>query len=159
MNKQLKNIIAGQGLGNLKFGLAREQVKQLLGEPDESETYSYTESEQDLTESWHYDELELSISFDEDEDWRLVTICISSDFYEFQHFNPVGMNKTELVAQLNKLEIRDLEYEDCSADESPNHELYSSDDLGMNFWIDEGIVTEVQWGPLLIDDENIDWPE
>ena len=31
----LKNIFPGTGLGTLKFGHSREQVKELLGEPDD----------------------------------------------------------------------------------------------------------------------------
>ena len=43
--------------------------------------------------------------------------------------------------------------------ESPTHELISSDQLGINFWFDEDTLSEVQWGPLFVDDETIKWPE
>ena len=43
--------------------------------------------------------------------------------------------------------------------ESPSHELLASDFLGINFWFDEDQLSEVQWGPLFVDDESIDWPE
>jgi hypothetical protein len=29
----------------------------------------------------------------------------------------------------------------------------------MNFWLDAGIVSEIQWGPVMLDDEQIDWPK
>lgn len=159
MKEELKNIIAGRGLGSLKFGQSRDQVKTILGDPDEIETDSFTESEEDLIESWHYDELELSLSFDEEDDWKLITIAVSADFYRFKNLNIIGMKKADLMNELKKLKIQDLEYEDCSTEESPTHELYSSDSLGMNFWLDESEVTEIQWGPLLKDKYTIIWPK
>jgi hypothetical protein len=64
-----------------------------------------------------------------------------------------------LKNELRSKGITDLEYEDCSSEESPSHELLSSDSLGMNFWFDEDQLSEIQWGPLFVDDETIDWPE
>ncbi|MBN1953175.1 MAG: hypothetical protein JW801_18365 [Bacteroidales bacterium] len=158
MKKELKRIVPGYGLGTLKFGTTREDVKALLGEPDETESYAFEESPVDTTESWHYDELELSMSFDEEADWRLTTVSVSSDEFILERFHPVGMRKEELLAELSRLDIRDLQHEDYSTDETPNQELYSSEDLAMNFWLEEGVVSEIQWGPLFIDEDTVDWP-
>ena len=68
MKKELKDIKPGIGLGNLKFGMSRAEVKLMLGEPTFVDKYSHSDSDEDLTESWEYEELELSMSFDEDED-------------------------------------------------------------------------------------------
>ena len=43
--------------------------------------------------------------------------------------------------------------------ESPTHELYSSDCLGINFWFDYNKLTEIQISPLFIDNNTIKWPE
>jgi hypothetical protein len=75
------SIEEGQGLGILKFGLERNTVELLLGKPDEKETYSYTADDNDLTESWRYDDLGLSLSFDKEDDWRMITIAVSSTDY------------------------------------------------------------------------------
>ena len=48
MKIELKKIIPGYGLGILKFGLLREQVKDILGEPDDLDSYSYSESTDDF---------------------------------------------------------------------------------------------------------------
>ena len=54
------------GLEEVKFGFSRNQVKELLGEPSEVDSFQYEEDEDDgLTESWHYDDKEISLSFDE----------------------------------------------------------------------------------------------
>ncbi len=156
----ISTIEEGQGLGELKFGLERKQVELILGAPDEKETFSYSEEEEDdMTENWHYDDLELSLSFDEGDDWRLGTISITSSQYLLKGFAPIGLSKEDLETKLEALGIEDLEYEDWSPEESPAHELMASDSLGINFWFDEDKLSEVQWGPLWIDEETILWPE
>ena len=160
MSKSNINLIEeGQGLGDLKFGLERNAVELILGKPDEKENYSYTKEKEDLTESWHYDDLDLSLGFDEEEEWRLGTISITSSEYIFKGLSPIGLSKDELKNELKKHGIVDLEFEDWSTIESPSHELLSSDSLGIFFWFDDNRLGEVQWGPQFIDDETIDWPE
>lgn len=159
MKQELKNIISGQGLGTLKFGFSRIKVTALLGEPNEIEAYSYTDSEEDLTESWHYDDLELSLVFDEVDDWRLVGFVVTSDFYQFKKAISVGMKKADLEAELNKLNVKDIQVEDISTAEDLNNELLSSDSLAMNFWLDAGEIAEIQWGPKFKDEDTIDWPK
>jgi len=59
MKKALKEIKQGQGLGVLKFGMSRSEVKLLLGEPSFIDDYSHSDSVNDLTESWEYDEFSI----------------------------------------------------------------------------------------------------
>lgn len=154
----ISTIIPGVGLGELKFGLNREEVAALLGQPEEKEEFSYSEEEEDLTESWHYDELELSIGFDQEDGWRLTTMSVTSEEYAFEGFNPIGMEVEALKEKLNALNIEDLEYEDVSSVENPDTELIFSEALGMNFWFIENTLAEVQWVPHFGDDENVKWP-
>ena len=96
MKKALKDIKPGFGLGNLKFGMTRAEVKLMLGEPSFIDKYSHSESEDDLTESWEYDELELSISFDEEEDVPA----------HGQDQNPLGQRLRRVPATAAELEGR-----------------------------------------------------
>lgn len=159
MKKEFQQIKAGVGLGALKFGATREEVKVLLGAPDATEETQNSDEEGDLSESWHYDALELSMSFDQEEDWRLVTLAVTSDFYEFEGKTLIGLSRADLVSTLAKLEVEDLDLEDSDGEEASTHELYTSDDLGLNFWVEDDKVTEVQLSLLFIDEETIDWPE
>lgn len=154
-----KIIKPGIGLGDVKFGILKSDLAFLLGKADEVDNYSYNDSGNDNTENWHYDSLELSVGFDEEDDWRLITLSISNKSYELFNFHPIGLNRQKLTDLLNKQGVKDLEHEDMATIESPTHELVSSDTLGMNFWFDDGQISEVQWGPFFIDDETIDWPE
>lgn len=159
MNSIIGNIIEGIGLGKLKFGMEMNTVQLILGKPEEKEKYSYTKEGDDLTESWHYDELELSLGFDEEDDWLLGTIAVTSKDYKFRDFIPIGLSKEQLKLKLKENKVNDLEFEEWATEENPSHELLSSESLGINFWFDKDNLTEVQWGPLFIDYERIKWPE
>lgn len=154
----IKNIVLGEGLGQIKFGMTRDQVKAILGEPDDVDSYEDMDIEDDGSESWHYDELELSLSFDEEEDWRLVTIAVSAASYLFDGKEVIGMEKEAFLNQVDSLNIGESETEDWSSEEMPNHELVSYGDVQANFWFEDGTLTEIQWGPFFEDEDNIKWP-
>jgi hypothetical protein len=158
-------IKSGEGLGNIKFGMTREAVKALIGAPDEVENYSYAdqeeeynENDEDLTELWHYDDLEMSLSFDKIEEWKLINMAISAEEYTFEGHKVIGMARKELIALLKKLNIGELVYEDYSTAETPDHKLISAEDAGVNFWLENDVLTEIQWGPRFDEDENPLWP-
>lgn len=156
---ELKDIKPGYGLGSIKFGITREKAEELLGKPNEIETHSYSENEDDITETWHYDDLELSLEFDKEEDWRLVTISISSEAYEFEGKNLIGNSENTLIATFKELEIENFEVEELSPVENPSQILISIEELAINFWFDNDVLLEIQWCPLFNEDDTIDWPE
>jgi hypothetical protein len=153
-------IKIGQGLGDIKFGISRDKLKELLGEPDEKESFSLSEDAEgfDTTESWHYDEYEFSASFDEEFDWKLVRIAISSPNAELNGEKLIGISKDELLNKLDALDFCDLDFEDLSSEDSTNQELVAADEYGMTFWLDNGVVSEIQWEPLFVDEDTIRWP-
>lgn len=153
--KQIKPLV---GLGQLQFGMSREEVRQLLGEPEDVDEYSFSGAEDDRSESWHYDELDLSMSFDAEDDWRLITLAVSSDAYTLEGKALVGLNREELVSTLNDIGIHDLEEENENTLEMPGHELVSDHAKFLNFWIEDGTVKEIQWSPLFNDDDEAEWP-
>ncbi|MBN1187980.1 MAG: hypothetical protein JXB49_37240 [Bacteroidales bacterium] len=159
MKDSLKEIKPGYGLGNIKFGITRNEVKAILGEPDDIDAFSYTGDDENLTETWIYGELELTIGFDQEEDWRLVMLTIASDFYTLNGKSLIGLNREELERQLKQMNIHDIEFEDMSSDDEPNQVLLEADSLSINFWLDEDRLDEIQWSPVFIDDDTIKWPE
>ena len=159
MSEEIIEIIAGVGFGKVKFGMAREEVKAILGEPDEVDTFAYDDNEDDRSESWFYYDLNLFCSFDEQDDWRLISCSAESFNYQLLGKQIIGLEKDKIAGLLEQMEITDLEHEDHSSEDEPNHELIASDSVAINFWCDEGIVTEIQWGPLLTDDETVIWPK
>lgn len=158
MKTDLKEIQAGIGLGTLKFGMDRGQVREMLGAPDEVEHYSFSKDELDLTEAWHYDGLELSLGFDEAADWRLTTISVTSSYYELNNKKLIGLNKKEILPLLDELKMEDYEIDDFSSDGQPEQELIVSDSRGIHLWFEHEILHEIEWGPMWLDEFTIDWP-
>jgi hypothetical protein len=159
MKKSLKEIKPGVGLGALKFGMNRAEVKLMLGEPSFVDKYSHSDSVNDLTESWEYEDLELSISFDEEEDWKLMMISVTSNFYELKGISLIGMKEKEVLKQLDNLDLGNLNLEDCSDTDSDEQKVIEIDEQSINFWLIDGVLDEIQWSPLFIDDDTIKWPE
>jgi len=159
MEKIQVEIIPGVGLGKLRFGMSREEVKAILGTPDHQEITFYGDDETDRSDAWEYHPLRLDLSFEEAEDWRLTILSVSSDDYLLKGISLIGLSQEELMEALEVLDIKDLEIEDLSSEDHPDQLLISSESLGVNFWLHKGILEEIQWGPLFADEHTIIWPE
>lgn len=150
-------IKIGTGLGDIKFGISREELITLLGDPTETDQFSAVEEEDYVTESWHYDEHEFSVSFDEEDNWRLTTIAISSNEALLNDQVLIGKDKASVIEILKTLSLGEMESEDLSAD-MDNSELVSFVESSINFWFEDGLLSEIQWGVLWEDEDTPKWP-
>ncbi|MBN1253408.1 MAG: hypothetical protein JXR51_12850 [Bacteroidales bacterium] len=155
----MKEIKIGQGLGNIKFGYTREELKKVLGEPDEIDKYSYTNSDTDLTESWHYDDSEISVSFDQEDDWLLGAISVSSDEFLFNGQKLIGKSEEEVLSYIMSIYPEDIEHEFTNYEDDPERILVSFEDLSLSLWFMNGILEEIEWGVLWDDADMQIWPE
>jgi hypothetical protein len=151
--KDLNEIIIGQGIGSIVFGMTKDELIEVAGKPDEKEQFNYDESDENQAESWHYDSLELSVAFEEINDWKLTSIAVSSPGYSLEGKKLIGLTKDEVLKEISSFDLGTMEYEDCSTDESPDLGVISFDESALNLWFDEGVLTEIQWGALW-EDEN-----
>lgn len=154
-----KSILPGIGLGNVKFGSTREEVKTILGEPDEIEYSETSCDDNSRIETWHYDELELSAEFDEEENWELVALGVSSGDFELNSKPLIGLKMEKLIDTLNDMDVLDLELEDLPTEDSPSSQLISSEKISVDFWLEDGKLREIQWGVWLTDNGFIEWPD
>lgn len=154
----MKNITLGVGVENIKFGMTKGEIEKLLGEPSDKELYSYDEESEDadLTEVWHYDQLEFSLSFDEADDWRLVMIAASDENYTINDKTIIGLPEEEIEGVLKSLGFTDIETEDL--DDEDEGRVYKVESKSLNIWIDLGVASEIQWGPFWDEDEEPIWP-
>jgi len=116
MKENLKSINLGEGLGDLVFGMSREEVREMLGEPTEIDGNPFDDKVGERTESWHYDELKLSLSFQEPLEWELDTISVTDSFYEIEEQSLIGKKLKLVKGILEELDITDLEMETHSDD-------------------------------------------
>ncbi|MGB0868194.1 MAG: hypothetical protein ACPGSD_01240 [Flavobacteriales bacterium] len=150
----MKTIEIGVGIEEIKFGMLKADVEKVLGKPDEIDKELYGENEEAMLESWHYDELDLSLGFDEDEDWKLITVAVSDSKYTLKDKALVGLKISEIIDVLNA-----MGYDEIELEEDEEISVLYLDDQSMKIWLENQVVTEVQWGPLFQDEDTIAWPK
>ncbi|MCB9189742.1 MAG: hypothetical protein H6599_10750 [Flavobacteriales bacterium] len=147
-------IKIGIGVDQVKFGMVRSEVLQILGEPSEKELFSYSEEEEDLTEVWHYDDNEMSLSFDEADDWRLIMIAASDDSFTLNGKDIVGRSFEEVSSMLLEMGIKETEVEEVSEFDK----VIKIESESLNIWFDNNEASELQWGPKWSDDDTPIFP-
>lgn len=140
-----KNIYLEKGVGKLEFGQSEDDVKQILGQPDETDTMEH----EDGTTSLHfmYYDLGLYLSFDSEDDFSLSDIEVDSDDFVLENNIRVGSTKDELLVYLKRKGYTTVNVEDVSTEEEPDMELVAVDEAGVNFWLEEGEIRSIQVGP------------
>lgn len=152
--ENLQEIKIGKGLNTILFGISKATLKNQLGQPTEIDSYNAGDDDEYLTEAWHYDEYEISASFDEEDDWRLTTLSTSSPIATLNGKKVMGMSITEIQELVAPLELGEGEIEDMEEDQT----LLSFIDSSLNFWFEDGKLSEVQWGVLWKDEDTPKWP-
>ena len=159
MKVNVKDIKIGHGLGDIIFGNSKEKIKHLLDEPGETDTFNASGEEDGyLTEAWHYDDQEFSLSFDEEDNWKLTTISISSPEATFNGNQLIGKGMDEVLQFFDKEELGENELDDLS-DEGTDQKLVSFLRASLNLWFEDGKLSEIQWGVLWSDEDTPSWPE
>lgn len=149
-------IEPGIGLDGLRFGINREEARKKYGDPDKIELETVNNA---ACEHWMYGNEFIQLTFDEEDDFRMTTITVWSTFFQFKNIVPIGTDIDDFKNLILEWDVFDFVEEDFSSLESPNHILISSDTLEMNFWFDENVLNELQFGPFFIDDDTIRWPK
>ena len=146
------NILIGKGLKSVRFGMTMDQVKEIFGEPDEMEKYTDDDDSDNETITYHYDEQEISMSFDEMTDWLLVTLAVSSVDFNFEGLKLIGLDYDNVMKKIAKLELGEAVIEDLPEEEGIQQKLVSFDDVAVSFWFEDDILSEIIWGPVSEED-------
>ena len=158
MKINVTDIKIGVGLGDIQFGCTKEKLKYLLGEPDEKDIYNASgEDDGFLTEAWHYDEYEFSVSFDEEDNWKLTTISISSPECNLNSKSLIGKDVDEIIQLLDDESLGENELDDLS-DDGIDHKLLCYLSSSLNLWFENEKLSEIQWGVLWSDEDTPIWP-
>ncbi|PKP10383.1 MAG: hypothetical protein CVU09_06955 [Bacteroidetes bacterium HGW-Bacteroidetes-4] len=146
MDKQLKNIEIGIGIGSIRFGMKRDEVKAILGEPDEIEVFEEEDPELDNTIVWHFDEVEMSLSFGDDD--MLLAIAISNEDVMLAGKKLMGLTINEITEFVKEFDLGEMEIEEQPEEDGVKSTLVSLWESAMNLWFEDDELTEIQWGPL-----------
>lgn len=148
-----KDIRLGKGLGKIKFGLTRDEVEELIGEPEEVEESD--EEDEFEHEAWNYWEEGYSLYFDKEDDYRLS--CIETANREVQLWDEriFEMSQDQLKTLFADHGIEGLEEEEMEGGET--RISYESEMIDLYF--DEDQLIAVNFGVFIDDNLEVKWPE
>ncbi len=148
-----KDIRLGKGLGKIKFGLTREEVEELIGEPEEIEE---SEEEDEFEhEAWNYWEDGYSLYFDKEDDYRLS--CIETANRDMLLWNEriFEMSQKQLVQLFADNDITNPDVEEM--EEGETRISYEKEMIDLYF--DEDQLIAVNFGVFIDDNLEVKWPE
>ncbi|MCL2511925.1 MAG: hypothetical protein FWF09_07735 [Bacteroidales bacterium] len=123
-------IIPGLGFEQVKIGMSTEQLKQILGEPDEIENLD-DEFFDDVCEAiWHYNRFYIYPVIDTEDDMIVSIMCDHPDL-TLNNVKVMKMSIPELKSHLKNCGAKVIEEEDDCI-ECPNY--------GLNVMIDCGAI-------------------
>ena len=114
-------------------------------------------SEDNQSITWHYDELDISIGFEKEYQWRLSTISVTDAFYQIAGEALIGMDEKGLMKKLSGLKIEDLVAID-QEDLDEEQELLISEKSSLFFWLEAGQLLEIQFSPIFDENDQPIWP-
>ena len=143
-------IAPGEVVGQLQFGQTREEIGELIGQPDRSDR---VKTEGDEWIEWHYERLGLSLYFDRDADFGLVTVDVTSPEAEIEGFKPIGIDEDTVLEVLSGMGEVVLE------DELPRHgrRVYELVDTEVWFWFKDGLCDSIQVSAFLDEEGDYIW--
>jgi hypothetical protein len=154
----MNTLLLGKGLDNIKFGISREELKKILGEPEEIESFPPDTLDDFPTETWHYDKLEISASFIEEGTWKLESIAVSSADFALEGKKLMGLSLEKVIKEIESINLGEIDHEDLSSDNDTDYQLISVNEKSIHFWFDNEILNEISWGPFYDEDDNPLWP-
>jgi len=153
----ITTVNLGYGLGKLRFGATEEEVEAYLGPADEIDSSGDAEDEH-IT--WHYKALQGYVSFDEVDDFCLGTIEVSLPAASIYGEVLLGKTRREVKKILKgKVAGRTEEsHHDLEAEGDARVCLLTYTKQSLNLWFEDDVLTSIQWGYLISEDDEIIWP-
>lgn len=148
----LFTIRPGVGVGELRFGATRDEVRALAGEPQE-----IVPSEEDAgSELWVYDDAAIALGFAIEENHRFVSCESYSMKATFNGEALVGLDREAAEAALERAGADEGIF--MAEDDEEGSGQIAVPRLGLSLWFGENVVESVGWGVLFDDDDNVLWP-
>jgi hypothetical protein len=144
-----------EGFGALEFGSTPKQIVAQLGEPDDKEEIK----DEDMGDSmiYHYDDLELSLFFEVDEEPVLTQFESENRGITLFGKKLFVLNEAEIIKLMNDHDYEDIDSEMMEDEEYENEKRVSFDDALIDFYFSEGELTAISWGMMMdLEEEDQD---
>ena len=145
-------IILGTGMGPLRFGATMDEVRALMGEPEEIEE---SEEEDEFEhQAWNYLEEGYSLYFDREDDYRLS--CIETDHPGMRLFGELihGQSPEQIQELMRKHNLEASEVERMDTGET----RVSYEKEMIDLYFDEDELQFVNFGVFISEDLDVQWP-
>ena len=148
-----KTIELGRGIGEeLLFGSRFNDIKLILGEPDEidnSQVPSSDGEDEGDTVAWIYNKYGVTLYFDEEDEWRLGTIEVDDNEFSLNGEKLIGRSYLDVKRVLKNMGIGEISEELFDLEETDGIEsrLLFSESKCLNVWFERDTCTEIQWSP------------
>lgn len=151
-------IVPGYGFGELKFGLGKDEVLNLVGKPDRQ---SLDNDEFGNTLTYHYSAKRFSLYFEEEDNFSLS--CIETDNPDLIFFDEkiIGFSRDRLVKMIDDRNLGDYEETVEEAEGVKEEDLETCilvAEIETNFYFYDDKLISVQIGVLYSDEDEVCWP-
>lgn len=148
----LFTIHPGSGVGDLRFGMTRDEVRNAAGDPAE-----VVKSEEDPdSEMWVYESAAIALSFAAEEDMRFVSCETFSAKANWNGESFIGLDRDAAEAALERAGADDGMFEEDEEEEGDGQLMVPRLDLSL--WFVGGAVESIGWGVLIDEEDEVAWP-
>ncbi|GAA4351369.1 hypothetical protein GCM10023185_09960 [Hymenobacter saemangeumensis] len=148
-------IILGTGMGPLRFGATMDEVRTLVGEPEEIEESEDDDEFEHQAWNYHEDDYLLSLYFDREDDFRLS--CIETDNPNMRLFDQAiygwSVDQVRELMQRNNLPEAELETMEEGA------VRLSYEKAMIDLYFEEGELQFINFGVFINDELEVQWPK
>ena len=148
----VRTIKIGVGLGDVRFGILREDAKRLLGEPDDI----LAEGESFGGELWVYERQSVALGFQSEDGYRLGSIEVKSPDATLSGVAVIGLPVHEAALALRDVFSFPLE---AVFDDGEEPEQLRFRDLAISFWVEDGTIESISWSVTVNETDELLWPD
>ena len=145
-------IILGKGISNIYFGYSMDQVKAIMGEPEEIEESD--EDDEFEHKAFNYWEQGYSFFFDREDDYRLSCIQTENNQVKLFNTNMFQISSQEVKDILQKHEVVDYETEKLETGEI----RWSFEKEMLDLYFEDDKLIAINFGVFINDDLEVQWP-
>ena len=129
------------GIPPFILGMTRSQALAAAGQPDKVETNDWGAG---TSETWSYDSMQVTVTFDEEESWRMNSITIEGPANTIKRSSLIGCEANALALLAAAAGIPDVRQTDDFEESGRCHE---SEHFDLQFWEAEGRIVNVTLFP------------